>query len=166
MTRKRLRPWYLPWSISRVPGRYWRSSHGWLKNVAFMTPVASATVASTSGFIPRRRTGREVIERTSTSTVATSSGCSSAIVRASPLSRGRCSSRSPTVCSPSASAASAAVGGLTVERLVQPRRARQADRRPRRASSGSVLANCVGITGADASAAPAVGRYSAASSHQ
>ena len=52
-TRKRLRPWYLPCSSSRVPGRYLRSSHGWLKNVAFMVPVASATTASTSGFIPR-----------------------------------------------------------------------------------------------------------------
>jgi hypothetical protein len=31
-----------------------RSSHGWLKNVAFIAPVASATTASTSGFIPRR----------------------------------------------------------------------------------------------------------------
>ena len=68
-----MRPWYLPWSISRVPGWYLRSSHGWLKNVAFMIPVASTTVASTSGFIPRRRTGRERIERTSTTTVATSS---------------------------------------------------------------------------------------------
>ena len=110
-TRKRLRPWYLPCSISRVPARYLRSSHGWLKNVAFMIPVASATVASTSGFIPRRRTGRDVIERTSTTTVATSSGPSSAIVRASERSRGRCSSRSPTVCSPSRSAPFAAGAG-------------------------------------------------------
>ena len=56
-----------------MPGRYLRSSHGWLKNVAFIVPVASATTASTSGFIPRRRTGRLVIERTSTTTVAVSS---------------------------------------------------------------------------------------------
>ena len=48
-----------------------------------MIPVWSATVASTSGFMPRRRTGRDVIERTSTTTVATSSVPSSAIVRAS-----------------------------------------------------------------------------------
>jgi hypothetical protein len=82
-TRKRLRDWYLPWSSSRVPGRYLRSSHGWLKNVAFIVPVASATTASTSGFIPRRRTERLAIERTSATTVAVSSGTSAAIVRAS-----------------------------------------------------------------------------------
>ena len=57
-----------------MPGRYLRSSHGWLKNVAFIVPVSSATVASTSGRIPRRRTGRLVIERTSTTTVAVSPG--------------------------------------------------------------------------------------------
>ena len=96
-----------------MPGRYLRSSQGWLKNVALVTPVASATVASTSGFMPRRRTGREVIERTSTSTVAVSPGTSVATVRASPVSRGRCSSRSPTVPRPSASAASAARAGLS-----------------------------------------------------
>jgi hypothetical protein len=112
-TRKRLRPWYLPCSITRVPGRYLRSSHGWLKNVAFMIPVWSATVASTSGFMPRRRTGRDVIARTSTATVATSSIPSSAIVRASERSRGRCSSRSPTVSSPSRSAPFAAGAGDT-----------------------------------------------------
>jgi hypothetical protein len=112
-TRKRLRAWYLPCSISRVPGRYLRSSQGWLKNVAFSTPVPSATVASTSGFIPRLRTGRDVIERTSTTIVATSSGPSSAIVRASERSRGRCSSRSPTVTSPSRSAPLAAGAGFT-----------------------------------------------------
>ena len=99
-TRKRLRASYLPCSTSRVPGRYLRSSHGWLKNVAFIGPVASATIASTSGRIPRRRTGRLVIERTSTTTVAVSPGARSATVRASRRSRGRCSSRSPTVCSP------------------------------------------------------------------
>ncbi len=43
------------------------TSHGWLKNVARIVPVASATVASTSGRIPRRRTGRAAIARTSTS---------------------------------------------------------------------------------------------------
>ena len=78
-----------------------------------MIPVWSATVASTSGFMPRRRTGRDVIERTSTATVATSSIPSSAIVRASERSRGRCSSRSPTVSSPSRSAPLAAGAGLS-----------------------------------------------------
>ena len=97
-----------------MPGRYLRSSHGWLKNVAFIVPVSSATTASTSGRMPRRRTGRLVIERTSTTTVAVSPGASSTIVRASWRSRGRCSSRSPTVWSPSRSAAAAAFGGLTV----------------------------------------------------
>ena len=96
-----LRPWYLPWSISRVPGGYLRSSHGWLKNVAFMIPVASTTVASTSGFIPRRRTGRErdrahldddgrdLVRRPARRSCAPRE-----------RSRGRCSSRSPTVCEP------------------------------------------------------------------
>ena len=105
-------PWYLPASISRVPAGYCADSHGWLKNVAFMMPVPSLTVASTSGFIPRRRTGREVMDLTSTSTVAVSSSASSAIVRASPVARGRWSRRSPTVSRPSDSAAAAAVGGL------------------------------------------------------
>ena len=68
-----MRAWYLPLSSSRVPATYLRCSHGWLKNVASIVPVASATTAVTSGFIPRRRTGRDVIERTSTTTVATSS---------------------------------------------------------------------------------------------
>ena len=36
LTRKRLRPWYLPASMRRVPGLYWLASHGWLKNVAFV----------------------------------------------------------------------------------------------------------------------------------
>ena len=112
-TRKRLRPWYLPCSSSRVPGRYLRSSHGWLKNVAFIVPVASATTASTSGFMPRRRTERLVIERTSAITVAVSSSASSPIVRAAWRSRGRCSSRSPTVWSPSRSAPLAAGAGET-----------------------------------------------------
>ena len=57
-------PASLPWSISRVPGGYRLTSHGWLKNVAFIGPLASATVASTSGRMPRRRTGRELIART------------------------------------------------------------------------------------------------------
>ena len=57
-TRKRLRAWYLPLSSSRVPGTYLRCSHGWLKKVASIVPVASATTAVTSGFMPRRRTGR------------------------------------------------------------------------------------------------------------
>ena len=96
-----------------MPGRYLRSSHGWLKNVAFIVPVASATTASTSGFMPRRRTERLVIERTSVTTVAVSSIASSAIVRAAWRSRGRCSSRSPTVCSPSRSAPLAAGAGET-----------------------------------------------------
>ncbi len=47
LTRKRPLPWYLPASISRVPMGYWADSHGWLKNVAFMIPVPSVTVAST-----------------------------------------------------------------------------------------------------------------------
>jgi hypothetical protein len=108
-----LRAWYLPLSSSRVPGAYLRCSHGWLKNVASIVPVASATTAVTSGFIPRLRTGREVIERTCTITVATSSIASSAIVRALWRSRGRCSSRSPIVSSPSRSAAAAALAGVT-----------------------------------------------------
>ncbi len=108
-----MRAWYLPLSSSRVPGAYLRCSHGWLKNVASIVPVASATTAVTSGFIPRLRTGRLVIERTSTTTVATSSIASSAIVRALWRSRGRCSSRSPTVSSPSRSAAAAALAGVT-----------------------------------------------------
>ena len=78
-----------------------------------MTPVSSATVASTSGFIPRRRTGRLEIERTSTTTVATSSGLSSATVHAARRSRGRCSSRSPIVSRPSCAAASADFFGVT-----------------------------------------------------
>ena len=57
VTRNALRAAYLPCRTSRVPGGYLRCSQGWLKNVAFITPVSSATVASTSGFIPRRRTG-------------------------------------------------------------------------------------------------------------
>src|SRR4051794_35719772 len=113
-----------------------------------MTPLASATVASTNGFIPRRRTGREVIERTSTSTVAVSSGCRSAIVIASPEPRGRWPSRSPTVTSPIDSAASAAVAGST------PSGASRADGRGQRrgASSSSdgsrsrAVANAVGTT--------------------
>ena len=96
-----------------MPGGYLRASHGWLKNVAFMTPVSSATVASTSGFIPRRRTGRLVIERTSTTTVAMSPVASVATVLAARRSRGRCSSRSPTVTRPSCSAASADFCGVT-----------------------------------------------------
>src|SRR3954465_3525816 len=83
-TRKRFPDWYLPASSSRVAGRDLRSSHGWLKNVAFIVPVASATTASTSGFIPRRRTGREAIERTSTTTVAGSSPTRAAPRRALP----------------------------------------------------------------------------------
>jgi hypothetical protein len=73
-----------------------------LKNATFIGPVASATVASTSGRIPRRRTERERIDLTSTTTVADSPGTSVATVRASRRSCGRCSSRSPTVSSPSA----------------------------------------------------------------
>jgi hypothetical protein len=63
--------------------------------------------------MPRRRTEREVIERTSTATVAASPGSSAAIVRASRRSRGRCSSRAPMFVSPSVSAALAALAGLT-----------------------------------------------------
>ena len=108
-----MRAWYLPLSSSRVPGAYLRCSHGWLKNVASIVPVASATTAVTSGFIPRLRTGRLVIERTWTTTVATSSIESSAIVRALWRSRGRCSSSAPTVSRPSRSAAAAALAGVT-----------------------------------------------------
>ena len=104
----------LPCSTRRVPFGYLLASHGWLKNVALTIPVASATCASTSGFIPRRRTGRLAIERTSTTIVAPSPGVSVATVRASRRSRGRCSSRSPTVSSPSDAAASAAFAGLTL----------------------------------------------------
>ncbi len=96
-----------------MPATYLRCSHGWLKNVASIVPVASATTAVTSGFIPRRRTGRDVIERTSTTTVATSSTPSSAIVRELCRSRGRWSSRSPIVSRPIRSAAVAALSGLT-----------------------------------------------------
>jgi len=76
-----------------------------LKNVAFIAPESSATVASTSGRIPRRRTEREEMLLTWTTTVALSPGTSSATARASRRSRGRCSSRSSTVASPSVSAA-------------------------------------------------------------
>src|SRR5215213_1731927 len=112
-TRKRLRAWYLPLSNRRVPAAYLRWSHGWLKKVASIVPVASATTAVTSGFMPRLRTGRLVMDRTSAITVATSSTASSAIVRALWRSRGRCSSRSPTVSRPSRSAAAAALAGVT-----------------------------------------------------
>ena len=54
-----------------------------------------------------------MIERTSVTTVAVSSIASSAIVRAAWRSRGRCSSRSPTVMSPSRSAPLAAGAGET-----------------------------------------------------
>ena len=62
-----------------------------------IVPDSSETRAETSGFIPRRRTCRLVIESTSTTTVATSSIASSPIVRAARRSRGMCSSSSPTV---------------------------------------------------------------------
>ena len=52
--------------------------------------------------MPRLRTGRALIRRTSTATVACSPARSAATVRASRLSLGRCSSSSPTVLSPSA----------------------------------------------------------------
>ena len=45
-----------------------------MKNVAFIVPVSSATVASTSGRMPRRRTGRDEIALTWTTTVALSPG--------------------------------------------------------------------------------------------
>ena len=112
-TRKRLRASNLPCSTSRVPAGYLLTSHGWLKNVAFIGPVSSATVASTRGRIPRRRTGRALIARTSTTTVALSPGCSWATARASRRSRGRCSSRSPTVCRPSVAAAFSSFGPST-----------------------------------------------------
>ena len=62
-------------------------------------------------------------------TVAVSSGTSSAIVRASPESRGRWSSSAPTVVRPSASAASAAGARLPGHRLVEARGPRPAHRR-------------------------------------
>ena len=92
-----------------MPAGYLPASHGWLKNVAFIAPVPSTTVASTSGRIPRRRTGREAMERTSTTTVAVSPATSCATERASRRSRGRCSSRSPTVTRPSPAAAFSAL---------------------------------------------------------
>jgi hypothetical protein len=148
LTRKRFAPWYLPASINRVPALYWSLSHGWLKNVAFMTPVASLTTASTRGFIPRRRTGRELIERTSTMTVAVSSGTSSAIVRASPESRGRWSRSAPTVVRPRASAASAAGRGFQVTASSRRDGRGQCTGAVLRAaaSSSSALAKAVGMT--------------------
>ena len=101
-----------------------------------MTPVASLTTASTSGFIPRRRTGRELIERTSTMTVAVSSGASSAIVRASPESRGRWSSSAPTVVRPERLGRLGRRARLPGHRLVEPRGPRPAHRR--RAQRGGV----------------------------
>src|SRR4029077_12243363 len=66
-----------------------------------MLPVSSNTVASTSGFIPRRLTGRAPIARTCTATVAASSTLRPLTVRASLLALGRCSSSAPTLVSPS-----------------------------------------------------------------
>jgi hypothetical protein len=126
---------------------YWSFSHGWLKNVAFITPVSSVTTASTSGFIPRRRTGRELIERTSTITVATSSGASSEMVRASPDSRGRWSSSLPTLISPRLSAASAAGRGVhaTGSSRRDGRGQRTGAALSASGSSSSWLANAVGM---------------------
>ena len=45
-----------------------------MKNVTFIAPVLSATVASTSGRMPRRRTDLDVMLRTWTTTVALSTG--------------------------------------------------------------------------------------------
>ena len=59
-----------------MPAGYRCASHGWLKNVTFIGPLSSATVASTSGRMPRRRTGREAMLRTATTTVAVSPGTS------------------------------------------------------------------------------------------
>src|SRR5438309_7965680 len=67
-----------------------------------MLPVPSRTVACTSGRMPLRRTGRLAIDRTSTATVACSPARSAATVRACRESAGRCSSSSPTVCTPRA----------------------------------------------------------------
>jgi len=80
-----------------------------LKKVARMLPVASNTVASTKGFMPRLRTGRAAILRTCTATVACSPAFSAATVRASRLSLGRCSSSAPTLVSPNASKPSASL---------------------------------------------------------
>ncbi len=145
-TLNALRAASLPCRTSRVPFGYLRANHGWLKNVAFIIPVSSATTASTSGFIPARRTGRLPIERTSTTTVAPSPAVSVATVRASRRSRGRCSSRSPTVKSPSEAAASAAFCGETLSGRAS------ADGRAHRSgaasswscSSSSGVANAVG----------------------
>ncbi len=78
-----------------------------------MIPLPSATVATTSGFIPRRRTGRLLMLRTSTTTVEVSSVPSVAIVCASRRPRGRCSSRPPMVSIPRAAAASLAFAPRT-----------------------------------------------------
>ena len=114
-----------------------------------MGPVSSATTASTSGRIPRRRTGRDVMERTWTSTVATSPGASSATVRASARSRGRCSSRSRTVSSPSRSAPLAAGAGVTssaASSAARGRGQRIAPAAPRSASRiGSEVAKARGM---------------------
>jgi hypothetical protein len=141
-----------------------------------MKPLSSATVASTSGFMPRRRTGRDVIERTSTTTVATSSGPSSAIVRASERSRGRCSSRSPMVSSPRRSAPFAAGAGFSSSAAASSDGRGQrgpASSRSSVAPSGAEDANASGGVSTRPSwrcsrrgrRAPC-GRYSAAISHQ
>ena len=78
-----------------------------------MLPVASRTVASTSGRIPRRRTARMAIVPTATATVACSPARRAATVRVSRLARGRCTSRSPTVLRPSACSPSAVFAEVT-----------------------------------------------------
>ena len=130
-----------------MPFGYLLASHGWLKNVAFIIAVASLTWASTSGFMPRRRTGLLAIERTSTTTVAPSPGVSVATVRASRRSRGRCSSRSPTVSMPSAIAASAAFAGLISSSRCSADGRGQRSGAPSSSawSSSSAVANAVGI---------------------
>ena len=150
LTRKRLRPWYLPVQHQpRARAGTGAASHGWLKNVAFITPVASATVASTSGFIPRRRTGRLRIaahldeHRRASRRARARRPCAPRRCRAAGARAGRRRSRSP-----SASAASAALACGRLQRLGEPRRARPAHRRLAQlvaASSSSVAAKARGV---------------------
>jgi hypothetical protein len=80
-------------------------------------------------------------------TVATSSGVSSAMVRASPESRGMWSSRAPTVVRPSDSAASAAGRGFQVTGSSRREGRGQCTGAALRAaaSSSSALAKAVGM---------------------
>src|SRR3954469_22799070 len=99
-----------PCSSTRVPSGSLVASHGWLNHTATIGPDSSATLASTI-FTRRLRVGRILIERMTAATVAFSPTPSDAIGRTSRRSacaRGKYSSRSPAVSSPSAAAASCA----------------------------------------------------------